>query len=219
MDVRISCPICGQTEVGTLPEHLQSHSKQSLIDILLVQHQQIRRQLSPPGVHVISRAEISPERNIRSVSCLETIEPTQLCPEIPAFNHSNHGTNITGSIGDIKPDLPNIRCSSHQKASINSQLRFGLGNESTTHASVNTALNHKSKSHKGDKHSTKEGKSNTRHGHPTFVLVDHGSSKPGPSKRRASEDRLTDHVKPNNANEVQSQPATSIIQYIIDEVG
>lgn len=225
MEVRISCPICGQAEVDSLPEHLQNHSKQSLIDILLVQHNQIRRQLSSPNpsVQVVSRVE-------DSIACHHEVHNSVRRTSNESNHHHEFQTNPTTVGGNtvvaIKTEFPTSRSSQSNKIPPSSVLRIEYANEPMLHSgkghhnvgpkSKSAQLPIKIEAHGGLCSVTKEPKS-AKGGHPTFMLVDHGTSKPGPSRRRISDEiGAVKNTTPDSVNEIP--PATSIIQYIIDEV-
>lgn len=48
-DFRILCPICGRGDIGSLPAHLQIHSKQALIDILVNKQENFGYQALKPA--------------------------------------------------------------------------------------------------------------------------------------------------------------------------
>lgn len=226
MEVRISCPICGQAEVDSLPEHLQNHSKQSLIDILLVQHNQIRRQLSSPNpsVQVVSRVE-------DTLVCHHEVHNSVRRTSNESNHHlefSSNPSNVGGNtVVAIKTEFPTSRSSQSNKIPPSSVLRIEYANEPILHSgkghhhhvgskSKSAQLPIKIEAHAGLCSVTKEPKS-AKGGHPTFMLVDHGASKPGPSRRRISDETgVGKIIATESVNDVP--PATSIIQYIIDEV-
>lgn len=215
MEVRIACPICGQAQVDPLQEHLKTHSKQSLIDILLMQHQQIRRQISPSNtVQVVSRGELIAD-GMLECSIDSGRDSTQFISEIiPGYS---------APTVNIKSDLVSARLTHNQKSSLGSVLHIQVdGSTSGQNQNLKSKVGHGHiKVEKGvSSHVTKETKaSKALSGQPTFVLVDHGSSKPGPSRRRVSDERQQIENMKSSVTESEGQTATSIIQYIIDESG
>lgn len=193
MDIRINCPICGQTGVDSLPEHLQSHSKQALIDILLVQHRQIRSQhsTSHSTVQIISTRRGSSPIRAEGLS-----ESNQILVELQSTSTgTNEDNRSAATVIGIKKEVSTTHHRSAKSALSKTDGITGPG------SSRDTSENHKITSN---------------HGKPTFVLVDHGTpTKPGPSRRRVSDDVTS--AKSVDTSGIP--PSTSIIQYIIDESG
>ncbi|CAL8070277.1 unnamed protein product [Orchesella dallaii] len=239
MDIRISCPICGQADVGNLPNHLQSHSKQSLIEILLEQHQQIRKQhpVPNPSVHVVSRDDDSSHVDKASKENTGSTGSNRILVEFQSESNDTDDEGNNETPVKVKNDLSTFPTPGHRHRKTvqpSSVFHVELAPSPSTATDVFASEAHSPKPSsvqeliKVETNSTSTSSSSESDAlsrgiscrQPTFVLVDHGQCKPGPSRKTNTGD-ANDKLRTDNSSDVTSgiPPGTSIIQYIIDESG